>query len=274
MSSVMSENDVVKLSANVPAVNSVASQMEMATMLSKSNVVPQCYQNKPANVFAALQMAKEIGVQPMAMLKNSFPVNDRITIMTDLMGAIVKQHPQYGGIEIIEHTPEVFRAKIKRVYPNFVEEYETVFTIQEAKIAGLLDKSGPWRHYPKVMLKHRALAYGWRQLFPDLLAGVYTKEESDSFTPGAQPLKNVTPDPENGDVSSIDTSVWDDPIWDALYVKIKQARLGDKQEAELRKRYDATATSERARKNLMVNLHAEVDDVLATQGAQSGTDTE
>jgi hypothetical protein len=51
------------------------------------------------------------------------------------------------------------------------------FSIEDAKRAGLWQKPGPWKDYPKRMLTMRARAFALRDAFPDVLAGLYLREE-------------------------------------------------------------------------------------------------
>lgn len=67
------------------------------------------------------------------------------------------------------------------------------FSTKDAKLAGLLDKPGPWRQNPKRMLGMRARAFALRDAFPDVLCGIHGVEEMD----GAEMLDGETaPTPE------------------------------------------------------------------------------
>jgi hypothetical protein len=59
----------------------------------------------------------------------------------------------------------------------------------EARRAGLLEKSGPWRSYSDRMLYARAMGFALRDLFPDVLRGIGIGEEQADI---AQ-VRNVTP---------------------------------------------------------------------------------
>jgi hypothetical protein len=51
------------------------------------------------------------------------------------------------------------------------------FSVEDAKRAGLWQKPGPWKDYPKRMLMMRARAFALRDAFPDVLMGLYIREE-------------------------------------------------------------------------------------------------
>jgi len=67
-------------------------------------------------------------------------------------------------------------------------EIVSVFSVADAKKAGLWGKAGPWQQYPKRMLQMRARGFALRDAFPDVLRGVISAEEAadipapDTFT--------------------------------------------------------------------------------------------
>jgi len=57
------------------------------------------------------------------------------------------------------------------------EPITRTFSIEDAKRAGLWQKPGPWTDYPDRMLMMRARAFALRDAFPDVLMGLYLREE-------------------------------------------------------------------------------------------------
>ena len=57
------------------------------------------------------------------------------------------------------------------------EPITRTFSIDDAKRAGLWQKPGPWTDYPDRMLMMRARAFALRDAFPDVLMGLYLREE-------------------------------------------------------------------------------------------------
>lgn len=53
----------------------------------------------------------------------------------------------------------------------------STFSMEDATKAGLTNKGGPWKQYPRNMLRSRALANGARWFCGAALGGVYTREE-------------------------------------------------------------------------------------------------
>jgi hypothetical protein len=51
------------------------------------------------------------------------------------------------------------------------------FSVADAKRANLWGKPGPWQQYPRRMLQMRARGFCLRDAFPDVLKGLYSREE-------------------------------------------------------------------------------------------------
>lgn len=172
-----------------------AEKYEMARVLCKSGLIPSGL-NSPEKVFVALQWGHELGLSPMVAVNNVAVINGKPTLSADIMAAVVKRSPEYGGIKWIEMSDTKAECEITRILPNGEKEVQTsCFTIEDAQKAGLTTKD-VWKKYPRRMLKHRCLSYGVKDVFPDLLAGLYDPEEMESVqsektAPTTE--RNVTP---------------------------------------------------------------------------------
>jgi hypothetical protein len=161
------------LSQFMPA--GLSDKLRMSEVLYKSGLMPQHFKS-PAQVMVALQMGHELGLKPMVAINNISVINGRPTLGADIQAALIRQHPEYAGIEI-EETADSCTVTIRRKVGPVLETFRSTFSDADAKRAGLAGKSGPWQQYPKRMRKHRALAYACRDAFPDVLAGVYEPDE-------------------------------------------------------------------------------------------------
>lgn len=166
---------------------------QMAGVLSRSGLIPQGL-NSPEKVCVALQWGHELGLSPMVAVNNVAVINGKPTLSADIMAAVVKRSPEYGGIKWLKLTDTEAECEITRILPNGEKESITSsFSMQDAQKAGLASRD-VWRKYPKRMLKHRCLSYGLKDMFPDLLAGLYTPEEMESVDSSEPPKeRNVTP---------------------------------------------------------------------------------
>lgn len=254
---------------------SVKERLALANELAKSQLVPSCYQDCPENIVAAVQMGQELGIPPMVMLSNSYPVRNKIGMYTDLMVALCKKHPQYGGMTV-NSTKDGCTVTMKRMLNNGgFEEFTSTFTVAMARAAGLIKSDGAWDKYPERMCKHRASAFVARDAFPDVLAGVYTVEELASMPDSAVEVRDVTPAPEEVSATFIDddpdkpaaetviTEPADDPRLAELVAKAKIAKYNAKQITEIRQRWRGMKGMKRGQDAIYKAMTAELDPKVA-----------
>lgn len=169
---------------------SIGEAMEMATMLSRSNMVPPCYKNKPEDTLVAMMMGSELGLNPIQALQNIAVINGRPSIYGDALLALVQNHPAFGGIN--ETFDPASNTATCVVWRKGGERHTQTFSQQDATTAGLWGKSGPWKQYPKRMLQMRARGFALRSQFADALAGLITREEAEDM-----PVeRDITPEQE------------------------------------------------------------------------------
>lgn len=159
------------------APSSLQEAMDFANMLSKSNLVPKDYQGNPSNCIIAMQWGLEIGLQPLQAMQSIAVINGRPAIWGDAMLALVRGS---GQLEYIHEDPtdDGCTVRLKR---KGEPEAERTFTKEDAKKAGLSGKQGPWTQYPKRMMQLRARAFALRDVFPDVLRGVFIAEEAQDM---------------------------------------------------------------------------------------------
>lgn len=158
--------------------------MEFAGLLAKSDIVPKDYQGKPGNVLVAIQWGMEIGLQPMQAMQNIAVINGRPSIWGDAMIALVRACPAFEYINETQTDKEATCVIKRKGEPEAVR----TFSLEDAKRAGLMGKSGPWTQYPKRMMQMRARSWALRDVFPDVLKGMICAEEALDSGP-----RDVTP---------------------------------------------------------------------------------
>lgn len=172
-------NSIVKAPSNT-AVNfltptNLQEAMQIADLLAGSDIVPKDYQRKPGNILVAMQWGAEIGLQPLQAMQNIAVINGRPSIWGDAMLALVRGS---GLLDFIrEELSEDGTKATCTVKRKNEEPAVSIFTMEDAKKAGLSGKQGPWTQYPKRMLKLRARSYALRDIFPDVLKGMAIAEE-------------------------------------------------------------------------------------------------
>lgn len=158
--------------------------MELARNIVNSKLAPPSL-STPDAVLVAMQHGMELGLSPMQAVQSIAVINGRPSIWGDAALALAMGHPDF---EDIEETFErgataedmLARCEIKRKGRSSVVR---TFSVGDARKAGLWDKAGPWRSYPKRMLQMRARSFAIRDCFPDALKGVSVVEEMRDVTP-------------------------------------------------------------------------------------------
>lgn len=162
--------------------NSMGEAMQMAEMLSSSQMVPKNYQNRPQDTLVAMMMGSELGLNPIQALQNIAVINGKPAIYGDALLALVQSHPRFGGHE--ESFDDATMTATCTVWRKGDPTKHTVkFSQEDAQKAGLWGKSGPWQSYPKRMLMWRARGYALRDKFADALGGLITVEEARDIPP-------------------------------------------------------------------------------------------
>lgn len=155
---------------------------ELAIKLSRSNVIPKQYIGKPTDLFVAMAMGYQLGMPVEQAIQDIAVINGRPTIYGDGLLAVCMNNPQFEDIieEPIKDGNKVtgYRCTVKRAGRSpCVRE----FTLDDARRAGLLGKSGPWSQYENRMLQMRARSLALRDSFADALRGIKSREEVEDY---------------------------------------------------------------------------------------------
>jgi hypothetical protein len=193
---------------------SLKEALQLASLLSKSKLVPKGFEN-PEACLVGILYGMEVGLSPIAALQRMAIIDGRPTIWGDAALALVEAS---GLLIKIEERIEISESKTDHqssVWPHNEQLPQTVhqrpdqaddgpstksrtaicqvlrsgrsepitrtFSIEDAKRAGLWQKPGPWTDYPDRMLMMRARAFALRDAFPDVLMGLYLKEEFEGL---------------------------------------------------------------------------------------------
>lgn len=120
-----------------------------------------------------IQAGRELGLPPVYAMQHIVMIKGRLTTDANCMALLVKSSGKYDyrikkhdetgcAITFFEHGKEVGIS---------------IFTIDDAKRAGLIKPDSGWAKYPRAMLFSRAISQGARMYCPDAIGGVYTTEE-------------------------------------------------------------------------------------------------
>ena len=170
--------------------------MKLAKFISTSNFCPKTYHNKPGDIVVAIQMGAEVGLKPMQALQGIACINGVPTIWGDAMLALCRSNNEFEYLdEFIDDSDKVNLTAICKVKRKGEPVHVCTFSQEDAKTAGLFNKSGPWKSYPKRMLQMRARGFALRNTFADSLKGLKSTEEVRDYevieAPKKEPKKVV-----------------------------------------------------------------------------------
>ncbi|HEY4292095.1 hypothetical protein [Luteibacter sp.] len=147
--------------------------IQFCDYLADSDLVPKDFKGKPANCLIAIQWGAELGLKPLQAIQNIAIINGRPALWGDAVIALVRSSPL---CEYVRESEDGSTA-VCRVKRRGEDEEVRTFSVEDAKTAGLLGKSGTWTQYPKRMRQMRARAFALRDVFPDVLRGIPIAEE-------------------------------------------------------------------------------------------------
>lgn len=157
---------------------------KIANTICRSKMIPTAYYNKPEEAIVCMMYGHSVGLTPLAALNGIAVINGKPSMYGDALLAVV-----YASGKL-EDKEEYFEGEgenvtaicsIKRV--KHANRHMVRFSVNDAKKAGLWARTSPspWATAPKRMLQMRARGFALRDVFPDILQGIITREEAEDY---------------------------------------------------------------------------------------------
>ena len=166
-------------------VTTLADTMKLGEVLAKSGFFKDSRDASQAVV--KVLAGREMGFGPVASMTGIHIIEGKPSIGANLMAAAVKRSGRYDYTVVkLDATEAVIMFWQRNPKTGqWVEIGESVFTIADAKAAGVANKNN-WKSYPKNMLFARAMSNGVRWYCPDVFGGatVYAPEELGATVDG------------------------------------------------------------------------------------------
>ena len=160
---------------------------KIGNVLSKTQLVPDNYRNKPEECTIAIDIANRSGMSPLSVMQNLY---------------VVKGKPQWSGqacIAMIRASKEFEHVKPVMVGERGTDDWGCYFkavdksdgevvtgalvTIKMAKDDGWYDKpESKWKSMPEQMLQYRAAAFFARVHMPNTLMGFQVEGEVEDIS--------------------------------------------------------------------------------------------
>jgi hypothetical protein len=165
----------------------------LAKAISLSGLSPRDMKS-PEQILVAILHGLEIGLKPMQALQRIAVINGRPTIWGDAAIGLVRASGLLEWIvEKIEGVGDARAAICDAKRRGDPESIRRTFSVENAKVAGLWKKAGPWITHPDRMLAMRARGFCLRDGFADVLGGMYLAEELQGETIDAIPTPPTPP---------------------------------------------------------------------------------
>ena len=168
----------------------------------QSGFAPEAFKT-PQQLVICWARGAELGLRPLQAIDGLTVINNRIGIMGDLALAMVRQTGELVKYEkkwTGEDDTLTCHVTLQR---KGSDQHVYAYSVLEAKKAGIFARV--WPKFPQRMTYYRALGFGLRDEFSDILKGLYIAEELQDMveTPPTTPppeIKVVDLDkPENGE---------------------------------------------------------------------------
>jgi hypothetical protein len=163
--------------ANPAVVSENAEMWNLATALSRADIIPKQYQGSPANVFVALDMAKRLGCGSMEIMQNTFVVHGTPGFSSKYIIGMANQKGPFTGPIHFAYTPGTNPSVTASAIVSATgERVEMTADMAMAKAEGW-SKNKKYQTMPQLMLSYRAGTLLVRLYCPEVLLGLQTTEE-------------------------------------------------------------------------------------------------
>jgi len=164
-----------------------ATLQRVATMFSKSTLVPTQFQNNIANCSIAVHMALRMGADPLMVMQNLYVVHGRPGWSSQFLIACFNKCGRFSAMRFEWQGKKSDKDWGCRAWAIEKETGERVYgawiTFAMADSEGWVKKSGSkWQTMPEQMLMYRAAAFFTRAYAPELTMGLHTAEEVEDIS--------------------------------------------------------------------------------------------
>ena len=163
----------------------------IAQLITRSGMAPYGI-DSPEKASVIIMHGAEVGLSPMVALQSIAVINGKPALYGDGLLAVVRRSGLLDRITEATHEGgtdgEFARCTVTRGGQRVTRD----FSKKQAIVAGLWGKRGrsgeptPWVTYPSRMLQMRARAFALRDVFPDVLKGLASREEMEDVASTGQ----------------------------------------------------------------------------------------
>ena len=151
----------------------------VATMFSKSDLVPKQFQGNIGNCVIALEMANRTGASPLMIMQNLYIVHGKPAWSSTFLIATVNACGKFSPLRYEEDEVDGGRTRAWAIDKSNSERLNgTWVSMKMADAEGWVQKTGSkWKTMPDLMRRYRAATFFARQFAPEISMGIHTQEE-------------------------------------------------------------------------------------------------
>jgi hypothetical protein len=172
--------------------------------MSKTQLVPQSYQNKPMDCAIAIDIANRMGLSPLTVMQNLWVVRGIPSWSGQACMSLIIASKRYKNVKPVyvgKEGQDDWGCYISAIEVSSGEEVNgTTVTIALAKKEGWYGKSGSkWQTMPQQMLAYRAAAFFARVYCPSELMGFKVEGEIEDISASKEASKATDVFAKKGD---------------------------------------------------------------------------
>ncbi len=170
---------------------------KIGSVMSKTQLVPDNYRNRPEDCTIAIDIANRNGMSPLSVMQNLYVVKGKPQWSGQACIAMLRASKEFEHVKPVmvgERNTDEWGCYFKAIDKSDGEVVTgTLVTIKMAKDDGWYDKDGSkWKTMPEQMLQYRAAAFFARIYMPNALMGYKVEGELEDIA--KVPVTDV-PDP-------------------------------------------------------------------------------
>lgn len=158
----------------------------VASMFANSGMVPDMFKKNPAACAVGLQLAAQLQVSPFMLFQKMYVIGGRPAIEAQLAIAVANQRDVFTApIEYVftgENKDRTRSCTAKATLTKSKKEVSMTVDWELVQSEGWDKKSGSkWKTMPDQMFRYRSALWLIRTYVPEVLFGMYSKEELDDM---------------------------------------------------------------------------------------------
>ena len=168
----------------------LAEAKSLSTTLSKASLLPEALRGKEADVLMIIMTGAELNLAPMQAIRAIDVIKGKPSLKAETMVALVRNRKDVCRFFKCLHT-DALKATYSTQRVEDEEPTTLSFTMEQAKTAGLAS-SDMYRKFPDTMLRHRCSSMLVKMVFSDIVLGLYSDEEAQSFERDVTPVASTS----------------------------------------------------------------------------------